>query len=172
MQLKLPASIIEDKFIVADIHNECILGLHLMRKYGQIMDLKRGLLKVPHGDTPLLAMETTTIKHRKRTSHWNVDWLSQRPCDLECKQCGCRVNAGAANRMETRTTEWCGNLSYSMKKGAGCPTWMGRYFGPVKKTEDLVGPMGFPAHRLRNRLSCMEIWEWSKPIYTSCGAKI
>ncbi len=27
------------------------------------------------------------IQHRKGTSCWNVDGLSQRPCDLECKQC-------------------------------------------------------------------------------------
>ncbi len=27
------------------------------------------------------------IQHRKGTSHRNADGLSQRPCDLECKQC-------------------------------------------------------------------------------------
>ncbi len=33
MKLKLPTSIIEGKFIVADIYDECILGLDLMFTY-------------------------------------------------------------------------------------------------------------------------------------------
>ncbi len=39
---------------MADIYDECILGLNL------IMDLRNELFRAPQGDIPSLAMETTT----------------------------------------------------------------------------------------------------------------
>ncbi len=62
VKLKLSTSVIEGKFIVADIYDECILGLDLMRKYGLIVDLRCGLLRAPHGDIPLQAIETTAVQ--------------------------------------------------------------------------------------------------------------
>ncbi len=62
MKLMLPISVIEGKFIVADIYDKCIFGLNLMRKYGLIMNLRGGLLTVPHGDIPLQAIETTAVQ--------------------------------------------------------------------------------------------------------------
>ncbi len=47
---------------MADIYDECILGLDLMRKYGLIVVPKSRLLRAPHGDIPLLALETTAIQ--------------------------------------------------------------------------------------------------------------
>ncbi len=61
MKLKLPASVIEGKLTVADIYDECILGLDLMSKYGLIVDPRNGLLRAPHGDIPLLAIEATAV---------------------------------------------------------------------------------------------------------------
>ncbi len=49
---------------------------------------------------------------------------------------------------------------------------MGRSFGPVQKTDDLVGSVGFPTHWPRNLVPCMGIWEWSKWTSTNCDAKI
>ncbi len=66
MKLKLSVSVIEWKFIVTDIYDEWILRLDLMKKYGQIVDLKSGLLKTPHGDIPLPAMETFAIQQVRR----------------------------------------------------------------------------------------------------------
>ncbi len=61
MKLRLLTFVIEGKFIVAD-YDECILRLDLMRKYGLIVDLRRGLLRAPCDDILLLAMETTAVQ--------------------------------------------------------------------------------------------------------------
>ncbi len=39
-----------------------ILGLDLMRKYGLIVDLRSVLLRAPHGDLSVLAMETIAVQ--------------------------------------------------------------------------------------------------------------
>ncbi len=77
IRLKLPASVIEGKFIMADIYDECILGFHLMRKYSLIVDLRSGLLRAPHGDLPL-AMETIAAQQ----VHSEVDSVQElvKPC--------------------------------------------------------------------------------------------
>ncbi len=62
MKLKLPASLIEGKFIVVDIYDEWILGLDQIRKYGLTVDPRSELLRAPHGDIPLLAMETAAVQ--------------------------------------------------------------------------------------------------------------
>ncbi len=62
MKLRSPTSVIERKFIVPDNYDECNLGLDLLRKYGQIVDLRSEPLRAPHGDIPLLAMETTAVQ--------------------------------------------------------------------------------------------------------------
>ncbi len=62
MKLKLPTSVNEGEFTVTDIYDECILKLDLMRKYGLIVDLRSGVLKAPHGDIPIQAMETTAVQ--------------------------------------------------------------------------------------------------------------
>ncbi len=62
LKLKLSTSVIEGKFFVIDIYDECILGLDLMRKYGLVVDPRSRLLGAPHGDIPLLALETTAIQ--------------------------------------------------------------------------------------------------------------
>ncbi len=78
MRVKLPASVIEGKFIVVDIYDECILGLDLMWKYGFIVDLRNGLLRAPHGDLPLLVMETVAVQQ----VHSEVDPMQElvKPC--------------------------------------------------------------------------------------------
>ncbi len=38
------------------------LGFDLMQKYGLIVNLRSGLLRAPHGDLPLLAMETIAVQ--------------------------------------------------------------------------------------------------------------
>ena len=53
LSIKLSSMVITGKFILADIEDDCILGLDLMRKYGLTIDLKHHLLKGPHGDMPL-----------------------------------------------------------------------------------------------------------------------
>ncbi len=62
MNHKLAAFIMKGKFIVANIHDECIFGLDLMREYGLIVDLKSGLLRASHIDIPLLAMGTFAVQ--------------------------------------------------------------------------------------------------------------
>ncbi len=60
--------------------------------------------------------------------------------------------------MKTQTTGWWWwwwYWSHSTSQGAGCLTWMGKYFGPVKRIEDLAGPMGFSMHWPRKLVSCM-----------------
>ncbi len=62
VKLNLLTFVIEGKFIVADIYDECILGLDLMRNYGLIVDLRSGLLRALHSDIPLQAIETTAVQ--------------------------------------------------------------------------------------------------------------
>ncbi len=47
--------------MVADVYDECILGLNLTRKYGLIVDLNIGLLRAPHSDIPLMVIETFAV---------------------------------------------------------------------------------------------------------------
>ncbi len=68
------------------------------------------------------------------------------------------VIADAVNWMETRTIGWwwwwfwC----HSTNKRAGCLTWVDKYFRTIKRTEDLVGSVGFP--RIDQRI-LYRIWE-------------
>ncbi len=64
---------------MADIYDESILRLDMMRKYGLILDLRSGLLKAPHGDIPLQAMETTTVVQRIR-NEVDPEQEMQKPC--------------------------------------------------------------------------------------------
>ncbi len=58
-KLKLSTSVVEGKFIMADVYDECILRLDLTRKYnGLIVRLRSGLLRAPHGDVPFSWVHT------------------------------------------------------------------------------------------------------------------
>ncbi len=62
MKLKLSASVIEGKFIMADFYYECILGLDLKKKNGLIVNLKSRLLRAKYGDILLLVRETFAVQ--------------------------------------------------------------------------------------------------------------